>query len=250
MIDWQPEFIASGGSLFIISLVFFLIAIFREDETAASQNVDDAEDERKHAMARIEACTDLDWLFRHLDHPIYSEAVVDRLASLKHPDVLDRFHKILVDEDAPRDRCRAVIRGLGQIADPRSVGPITTAWSRFNDGTLDDLAIEAFKRLRSTAAEPFLLEIIHEKREHRLEAIRTLACCGTKASLATLSQISGQRIDTPMKLSIEHARSSIENRFGDVDQGWLSLSQRENAGELSLPDGDEGQLSLSPKDET
>ena len=189
------------------------------------------------------------FLMKSLNDPDCAEAAVDRLLALKASGLLERFHDLLERQSRPHT-LKAVIRGLGIMGDPRSGKLLAAAVTQIEDSDhLAAVTIETFKQLRSTSGEPFLLDLL-ENRSLRLEAVRALAVCGTGTSLGILHRLLDQRPDMQLKLSLDHTIASIENRCGKIEKGWLSLDQAETGGGLSLLEpGEQGHLSLSPRDE-
>ncbi len=140
---------------------------------------------------------------------------------------------------------RACIEVLGRSGHATATGTLLGVLAAPDEG-LAAAAARALGDLGAPAAEPALIEALgHESGEVRLAAAASLGRMGSPLAVVPLrNAAASHRLDGPLRRAAREAIVAIQGRVGGASPGQLSLADGE-AGQVSLVDEDrQGQVSL------
>jgi HEAT repeat protein len=113
--------------------------------------------------------------------------------------------------------------------------------------------INACETIGTVTVNDFLVEKLSSREpDIRYASIKALASCGNKHAVEHLYDIARKTTgNRKIKREAAHAIEAIQSRLGDVEKGWLTLSETDSQeGALSvIGETEEGKLSLSGDEE-
>jgi HEAT repeat protein len=143
------------------------------------------------------------------------------------------------------DVCRACVESLGRSGRLDVVETLVPLL----DAPADEVAVAAARAIgelgAATAEAALVLALGHESGERRVAAAGTLGRVGSPLAVVPLrNAAAAHRLDGPLRRAARQAIVEIQGRVGGASPGQLSLAEGE-AGQVSLVEEDrQGQLSL------
>jgi|GEM_PF-1314928 len=112
---------------------------------------------------------------------------------------------------------------------------------------LQKTILKTFEKFENAKLEPFLIEqLANKETDLRHASIEALGTCGTIKAAEKIYILAKDSLNPFTKNTAQKAISKIQSRLGDVEKGWLSISDSpEKEGALSISkNSTEGALSL------
>lgn len=155
----------------------------------------------------------------------------------------------LINDNKLHDRGLLVeaIKAFGDFTFKESADLLKELFKNHNHKTIRVEILKAFKNFSDEKISPFLVSLLESDDDYIIEeAVGALGTCGDIYAVEKLLHLAEHSINPFFRSMINDSIARIQSRLGDVEKGWLSVSEvRKNEGDLSLADGaSEGAMSI------
>jgi hypothetical protein len=148
--------------------------------------------------------------------------------------------KILADKarSLNRDLAIDIVDTLKKDNYNKSIPVLKKVYHTDRGDTLKKAVLQAFTVFADTSLHSFLLtELERESSALTSNIVEALGTCGQVEAVERLYKIGKSRFSPVIRSTVKEAIARIQSRLGDVEKGWLSVSQLQDAeGALSLAD--------------
>ncbi len=213
---------------------------------AARASLKDHDDRNRLQAVRILGREAIPYLRNRIEKSgLHQNGAVAALGDIDCPEVIDFFLELLSGPHVKKILGASLFPALTGRVDQRFSEPLIALLRRLDSLGLsfewgfEDTAAKLLGEIGSPEATPVLIGLLQRKSLAFPTLISALGQIGDARAVAPLQRL-GPSLDVKEQLLARKAVYSIQMRLGQVERGWLTMTENDQQGALSLANDDEG----------